>query len=55
MDNQTNKSRIESIENWILKQDENLKEMKTELSKTRDNRNNDSSIEFENPPKEEGI
>ena len=52
IDNQTNKARIESIENWLLKQDENLKELKTELSTTSDNRNNDTSREFENPPKE---
>ena len=35
-----------------MKQDENLKELKTELSTTSDNRNNDTSREFENPPKE---
>ena len=43
IDNQTNKTRIEFIENWLLKQDESLKEMKTKFS-TTSNRSNDTRV-----------
>ena len=44
IDNQTHKTRIESIENWLLKQGENLKDMKTKFSTTSNNRNHDDTI-----------
>ena len=49
IDNQTNKTRIESIENWLLKQDKNLQYMTKKLSTNSNNSNHDdTSKECEN-------